>query len=291
MSRILCALLVLRVATGHSIITKSMLYGVGEPTLEPVQLATKPPEPITERLSKIRQTPKELLRTLGYIGSEEHFEGRQMPERDSDVQDISGESTEDDEPVTERLSRIRQTPKELLRSLGYIRNEDDFEGRKTSEDDLDEQDQSGESTEDDYYYTDSTPTPYTTSMPESTSKVLQIVRREEAKVTDSSKNRTKLYPVGRLWERTMPPRPMPGIMAILDAMFSCMWSGLGFECFSLKVVPMFRAMMGFPPVNPFGHPYYVLPRTSDVAESKEDEDDEQDAEGDGSGASNSSRER
>ncbi|KAF6209863.1 hypothetical protein GE061_015616 [Apolygus lucorum] len=275
MSKILCALLVLRVATGHSIITKSMLYGVGESSLEPVQLATKPPEAVTERLSRIRQTPKELLRSLGYIGSEDHFEGRQMLERNSDIQDLPGEPTEDDEPVTERLSRIRQTPKELLRSLGYIKNEEDFEGRNTSEDYLVTQDPSGESTDDDYYYTDATPTPYTTSMPEQPTKVVQIARREQTAVTESSKNRTKLYPVGRLWERTMPPRPMPGFMAILDAMFSCMWSGLGFECFSLKVVPMFRAMMGFPPVNPFGHPYYVLPRTSDVAESKKDEDDEQ----------------
>lgn len=71
---------------------------------------------------------------------------------------------------------------------------------------------------------------------------------------------------------------MPGIMAILDAAFSCIWSGLGFECFSLKVVPMFRAMMGIPPIFPFpptpyqsantydDNSYYVLPRNTDVAQ-------------------------
>lgn len=69
-----------------------------------------------------------------------------------------------------------------------------------------------------------------------------------------------------------------GMMALLDAAFSCLWSGLGFECFSLKVVPMFRAMMGFPPVHPFGHPYYVLPRTTDADIKKSQEEDGEEVE-------------
>ncbi|XP_024081591.1 uncharacterized protein LOC112126537 [Cimex lectularius] len=69
---------------------------------------------------------------------------------------------------------------------------------------------------------------------------------------ESNRNRTKLYPVGRLWERTR-----NDIWSIISEAFSCIWSGVGLDCFTYKVVPMFKSLMGY---QSFDQPLYILPR-------------------------------
>ncbi|XP_073969220.1 uncharacterized protein [Rhodnius prolixus] len=62
--------------------------------------------------------------------------------------------------------------------------------------------------------------------------------------------RTRLYPVENLWEKTS-----PDFWTVLSTAVGCLWNGLGMDCFTYRVVPMVKSMMGYSHYTEF-HPFY-----------------------------------
>ncbi|KAK9501636.1 hypothetical protein O3M35_012327 [Rhynocoris fuscipes] len=58
--------------------------------------------------------------------------------------------------------------------------------------------------------------------------------------TEQSTGRTRLYPVGRLWEKAR-----ADIWTVLSAAVNCIWSGLSIDCFKFRVMPMVKSLMGY----------------------------------------------